>query len=110
MWADVVIFDPQTITDRATFENPNQLSARHAVCVGQRRTGDRRPQADECAARESAERAGISALIFSEVPSEARDPYRLRKSISGRGLSLDDCGCLDSFVRGEILASMGSLA
>ena len=27
MWADVVIFDPERIRDRSTYESPNQLAA-----------------------------------------------------------------------------------
>ena len=77
MWADVVVFDPQTITDRATFENPNQLSeGMQYVLVNGVPVIDRR-QGDECAAREGAERAGISAVVFSLSRSEARERYRL---------------------------------
>jgi lipid-A-disaccharide synthase len=49
----------------------------------------------------------ISSEAFSKVPSEARDPYRLPKKHFRARFESDDCGCLDSFVRGEILASIG---
>ena len=46
MWADVVIFDPQTIRDLATFENPNRLSQGMELRAGQWSSGDRSGQDD----------------------------------------------------------------
>ena len=57
MWADIVVFDPQTITDRATFSAPNQLSVGmqwvlvNGVPVDRRRGGHGRaagPRAARC--------------------------------------------------------------
>ena len=59
MWADIVMFDPATIRDEATFENPNQLSdGMQFVLVNGVPVIDGR-QADQCAAGQGAARAGI---------------------------------------------------
>ena len=46
LWADVVVFDPETITDRATFSYAERAGRRHAVGAGERRAGDRRRKDD----------------------------------------------------------------
>ena len=40
-WGDVVVFDPDTVADTATYENPKQYPKGIRLCAGQRRGRDR---------------------------------------------------------------------
>jgi dihydroorotase/N-acyl-D-amino-acid deacylase len=70
MWADVVIFDPQTVTDRATFENPNQLSEgmQYVLVNGV-------PVIDGGKPTNALPGKVLRGPGFSKIPSAAREPY-----------------------------------
>jgi dihydroorotase/N-acyl-D-amino-acid deacylase len=90
MWADVVIFDPATVRDLATFDNPNQLSEGmdyvlvNGVPVIDQGKMTERCQEKCCAARgtnPSAERPPTAsvALVSPELESALREvPPRCR--------------------------------
>lgn len=58
MWADLVAFDPDSISDVATYEKPNHVGG-DALGGGERRAGDRGRKDDRGAAGEGAVWSGV---------------------------------------------------
>ncbi len=71
MWADIVIFDPKTIHDVATFENPNQLSVGMEYVLVNGVPVIYEGKDDQCATRKNFARCGgrRRSMIFERVPA-----------------------------------------
>ena len=88
--ADVVVFDPNTIQDHATYEKPQQLATGRRRRLGERRAGaarrrgDRRRRADaRCAAAPgAAPRAAAAAPVPATGPGASES--RQRAATAGR--------------------------
>jgi N-acyl-D-aspartate/D-glutamate deacylase len=63
MWADVTVFNPDTIADKATYDNPYQYAVGVEYVLGERKSGHRQREPHGSTSGRHLVRAGHASIV-----------------------------------------------